>query len=267
MSWVAVDTTLMDAPEWRALSNDAKLLWLAGRTLAGAVESDGFIEDAALPLLMYRARPKAMDSCIAELVNNAWWRKVSGGWRDARFLSDGNASHEKRLKKKQLAAERKRRWEERKNRRNASQNASQNGSPERVLERSSERRIEVEEEIKEEVENSFSSTPSSLSTKNGFEQLQITRERTAIIREAFEEAIDRSPLPRDTVKQRWRYIVDDVLPELVARRDISESLVKRRAADFFTHIEWSRLGDSAQGRHLREHMLRRVNSHSAVQSA
>lgn len=100
-SWAAVPTRLMTRPEYRALSSDAKQLWLACRLHAAEVESDGMIEDDELPRLVLLARvTTAPDVLFAELVTYGWWQHIDGGWLDVQFL-DVNTSHAKREQRRE----------------------------------------------------------------------------------------------------------------------------------------------------------------------
>jgi hypothetical protein len=63
---------------------------------------------------------------------------------------------------------------------------------------------------------------------------------------------------KPTVTQRWLAYAAQLSEELAPRADLSESLVKRRARDFFRVSEWSRLGDPQQAEQLRVYLVRKT---------
>jgi len=63
---------------------------------------------------------------------------------------------------------------------------------------------------------------------------------------------------RRPVKDRWLAHVKDLSHDLAARDDLSESTIRRRVTEFFATQFWCHLGDSAQAKHLRDHVLKPV---------
>jgi hypothetical protein len=82
--------------------------------------------------------------------------------------------------------------------------------------------------------------------------------RAERIEEILDVAVRSCSYLTPKAKVRWRGFTTTIVVELVARTEISESLVRRRAREFFLQQVWVDLGDSSQASHLREHMLKSV---------
>jgi hypothetical protein len=82
--------------------------------------------------------------------------------------------------------------------------------------------------------------------------------RNARIHQMLIAVLSSSGLLTPAVRQRWRVHIDQLTPEVAARSEISESLVGRRARDFFIRETWARTGNAQEGAHLRARMLRSV---------
>lgn len=105
MAWFKVDDHLYSHPKWLSLPKGSRALWVtAGAWCAGQL-LDGFIPEAALPIL---------DGTRAEakrLVDVGLWREVKGGWR---FHDWGAYQPMKQavMDKRSKDAERLRKWRE-----------------------------------------------------------------------------------------------------------------------------------------------------------
>ncbi len=269
-SWAAVPTHLMNKPEWRALSNDAKWLWMAARLYAADIESDGLLEDYVLPALMLSARvTTAPDVLFSELVSNGWWEHFDGGWQDVHFL-DQNASHDEREHKRILAAARKRKQRLHNLSRVKERQVTRDEADVSRVTKADVTQQEIEEEIhiEAEAQDALTDAYASLTlsqppsrpehVQNGAFNAMHDAGRAQRIEEILDGTVSSCRFLTPKAKDRWRGFITQIVVGLAARNEISESLVRRRARDFFLMRECVRLGDSSQARHLREHMLKAV---------
>lgn len=73
MDYVRLHTPLLTNAKWLALSPKAKVLIVQAWMFAGANETDGFVPDAARPVIGHT--PTA-----AKELEGAWWHRADGGW-------------------------------------------------------------------------------------------------------------------------------------------------------------------------------------------
>jgi hypothetical protein len=97
---------------------------------------------------------------------------------------------------------------------------------------------------------------------NGHGQVMVSETievaRPNAIRMVLVSAITNSAFCRRAVKDRWLLLAKELSHDLIDRDDLSESTIRRRAAEFFATEFWCNTCDSHQVTHLRRHMLKPV---------
>jgi len=79
MAWAKIDDQFFMHPKVIAAGRDARDLYLAALTYAGAQLTDGFIPDGALPLVGAMAQVPEVPACVERLVEVGLWEPTDGG--------------------------------------------------------------------------------------------------------------------------------------------------------------------------------------------
>jgi hypothetical protein len=121
MTWFRVDDSFYGHPKAVGLSNDSLATWTRAGEWSAWQLTDGAVPREMLPALSGDAADP--EGVVRDLLHRRLWEPAAEGWQFHDWL-DWNPSREAVLAKRKLAADRTRRWRER---RNASPEASQNG--------------------------------------------------------------------------------------------------------------------------------------------
>jgi len=264
MSWGAVSTKIFSEPVFRQLPTPThKLLWLAGRLHCAEFETNGLIEIAALPLLAFEVGIEAAQAqqMALGLLECGLWARHPRGWHDATFL-DQNPSHEvrERARERDRLKKRKRRslgdgpggWPG-----GSPLGEGPGGVPEAQVQNRDSTDTATETHRLPMSSTSPSDSAEPERSMNGHFPLengdQRRRER---IHQVLIAAISEGN-QRRTPKARLRWFAHaSELSQELAQSDLPESLLRRRALDFFRVEVWSSLGDSQQAGNLRARLLK-----------
>lgn len=106
MEYVKLYTSLLTHPKALGLSASAWRLLTFAWLYAGQQETDGYVPDAAKPLLHYSKK------AAEELETAGWWRRNGNGW-ELHDWQDHQVATDELERRRELQRERTRRWRER----------------------------------------------------------------------------------------------------------------------------------------------------------
>lgn len=128
MGWVKLDDRFFTHPKIIDLSKDAKLVFLAGLTLASCQLTNGFLSDATVRAIMalVNIRRQNVSKIEHELDTKSLWKRVQDGYEIHDYL-DYNPSSEQVREKRERTATRVAEWRKRNEGSNAVTNSVRNG--------------------------------------------------------------------------------------------------------------------------------------------
>lgn len=109
MPWAKLDDQFGFNPKVIAAGKDGKLAYVMALTYSASQLTDGFIQDAALPMIAVMAETEDMQTTAARLVKVGLWERVEGGYVIHDYL-DYNPSAEETKTKREAAARRQAEW-------------------------------------------------------------------------------------------------------------------------------------------------------------